>query len=121
MSAVAWSFSLLGVILYPDILLGTANSSYLHQSAQFIGAAAAMTEARRATLGQHLQKRISIAPSVMEDPKPGSLPDFEKKPEEKPVKWERPNQHDSKLSMSGPGYYYGGGPDRNRRCCSPFY
>jgi hypothetical protein len=89
MSVVAWSFSLLGVILDPDILHGTANSSYLHQSAQFFGATAAMTEARRATLGQHLQKRISIAPSVMEDPKPGSLPDFKKKPEEKPREVER--------------------------------
>ena len=40
-----------------DILTGAANVSYLRQSAQFIGAAAAMTEARRATLGQQLAKR----------------------------------------------------------------
>jgi hypothetical protein len=55
MPAAAWSFSLLGVISEPDVLHGMANSSYLHQSAQFIRAAAAITEARRATLGQHLQ------------------------------------------------------------------
>lgn len=35
-----------------EILNGTANVSYLHQSAQFIGTAAAMSEARRATKGQ---------------------------------------------------------------------
>ncbi len=44
--------------LDPVILNGTVHTSYLRQSAQFIGTAAAMTEARRAMIGQqrHAEK-----------------------------------------------------------------
>jgi HPP family len=48
-----------------DILNGVANVTYLRQSAQFIGAAAAMTEARRAILGQKLEKHRSTGSNVL--------------------------------------------------------
>ena len=44
-----------------DILNGVANVSYLRQCTQFIGSAVAMTEARRAIVGQLLlEKQLSI-------------------------------------------------------------